>query len=158
MRLVPIVPNEIAARSFLHRNDRNVDWTMQLKNTQAAEMRHQSMLADIASYLIEKGLTPFQSGSIDLLFEHLGTTHLVELKSATPENCYSQAAHGAFQLALYRQRLRESFSTLRSLLIIESTSDPVNSLLRDTLAEMDLVCLFYKKALPWPDRVSRLLF
>lgn len=158
MELSEIVPENVRAREFVASSAAAWDWAPSLSKTQAAERVHQDMLRDISEYLIRRGVRPYESGSIDLLFERPGGLCLLELKSATNENILAQAARGAFQIACYEQALVGAFDALESYLVLVEIGEPdVMQFVAEVLGRLGVRVLVYDREKQWPERIVGLI-
>lgn len=153
--LTPIDPNDIKVRHFAsHVQNISVDEVM--RKTESAERRHQEMLRDISEHLIDIGVTPYQSDSIDLAIKRHNKTILFELKSISASNLVAQASKGVFQLLYYSQMLNECDIPIGEMyLVVEAgNSLPVLKLIATIVAKAGAKMLLYDVSKAWPNRLS----
>lgn len=149
-----IDPHNIFARKFISKNAIVFDPVAAMKKTEAAEKIHQDILRDVSRYLISRGVTPYQSSSIDLMFVIEREIFIVEIKSSNSENAVAQAAKGAFQLASIANSFSDDFDRVTSLLLLENTGfEVINQFIAKTLTTLGVRALFYRKEVEWPSRV-----
>lgn len=153
-----IEPENIHARKFVLSEGFEMNHLDALQKTEAAERLHQDMLRDISMYLINTGMLPFESNSIDLILFAKDEINIYEIKSSNDENILSQASKGAFQLATYINALRTDFSNVKSAIILHAIENKkLERLVGNILRELGINHLIYNPKLPWPDRVTGLL-
>jgi len=153
-----IDPSTVYAREFVASEGRLPDLESALRKTEAAEELHQAMLRDIAMYLKNRSLSPYESGSIDLMISLNGIMKIFELKSSTVENILAQVSKGAFQIACYVNAMQLDYEPLSAALIIHTIDD--KSLERfacDALKYLGVRYLIYDPKKAWPYRVEGLL-
>lgn len=103
--LLPLDPDQVFARTY--RSSKNfMDIRLSLEKTQVAERFHQALVRRLARGLIANGVQPLATRSLDLAFVRGGVTHIVEVKSAYPENFVSQFLKGLSQVLYYEAELR----------------------------------------------------
>jgi hypothetical protein len=103
--LLPLDPDRVFARTY--RSSKSfMDIRLGLEKTQAAERFHQALVRRLARGLMANGVQPLATRSLDLAFVRTGVTHIVEVKSAYPENYISQFLKGLSQLLYYEAELR----------------------------------------------------
>lgn len=152
-----IEPNNIYAREFISIDAKLKYLEDALNKTEHAEKIHQAMLKDIVEYLISKGITPYESGSIDLAYKTGHQLNVLEIKSANSENVLSQSAKGAFQLACYSHELSKDYVALDAKLIIhETNSSDIQNYAITVLLRLGIGVLVYNPEKSWPDRVKGL--
>jgi hypothetical protein len=153
-----VEPEKIYAREFLSAGDKFKDLEAALNKTEHAEKIHQEMLKDIAEFLISNGVTPFESGSIDLMFQANNKLKVCEIKSTTLENLLAQSSKGAFQLTCYIDELIKSYDdTLPQLILRRIGNNELESFAQRILSKMNIPVLFYDPSKSWPNRVPQLL-
>jgi hypothetical protein len=153
-----IDPMSIHARSYVA-SDKIIDWDIILEKTEEAERTHQAMLKDISIFLLSCGIVPFESGSIDLMFQRGAETFIFEIKSSTPNNFLSQCSKGAFQLAWYSNAMLLEFPNLYPRLIIHTINNPtLETEAIAALLRLNIQALTYDPAVPWPSKVGGLLW
>lgn len=153
-----VKPEKIYARQFISFGDSFQDIETALKKTEHAEKIHQEMLRDIAEFLISKGIVPYESGSIDLMYQSKDRLNVFEIKSSTSDNFLSQSSKGAFQLTCYLEELSKYYDNTVPKLILKSISnDNVESYAKRILMRMNIPVLFYDPNKTWPQKVSGLL-
>lgn len=153
-----IDPANVYAREFIYHGDVSLDLENAIRKTETAEKLHQSMLRDISAYLKKNSITPFESGSVDLMIEHSGKTRIFEIKSATNSNIMAQAAKGAFQIACYVNAMSGSHHPLCAAIIIHKIEDEsLEQLTREALEILGVTYLVYDPGNEWPHRVEHLL-
>ena len=153
-----VEPEKIYAREFLSAGDKFKDLEAVLNKTEHAEKIHQEMLKDIAEFLISNGFTPFESGSIDLMFQANNKLKVCEIKSTTLENLLAQSSKGAFQLTCYIDELIKSYDdTLPQLILRKIGNSELESFAERILSKMNIPVLFYDLNKSWPNRVPQLL-
>ena len=153
-----VEPEKIYAREFLSAGDKFKDLEAALNKTEHAEKIHQEMLKDIAEFLISNGITPFESGSIDLMFQANNKLKVCEIKSTTLENLLAQSSKGAFQLTCYIDELVKSYDdTLPQLILRKIGNSELESFAERILSKMNIPVLFYDPHKSWPNRVPQLL-
>lgn len=126
-----------------------------LLKTNFAENRHQQMLRFLVDYLIEAGLKPVGSSSIDLAVDANGITHLFEIKSATDDNYKDQALKGCGQLAEYAYIFElQTNSQVKRHLIIETPvgADTEKDYLSDICWLMGSNLIEFRFESAWPER------
>jgi hypothetical protein len=152
-----IDPQQIYAREFVSSASHDTNWDEAALKTEAAEQIHQSMLTDISSYLIEEGITPYQSASIDLMFRLADRVKIFEIKSANAENIVSQVSKGIFQLSAYHSSFIKIEQNVDSALIVNKIDDiQISTFVSHVLKHLGVKFLIYDKSLNWPDRVRGL--
>lgn len=153
-----VEPEKIYAREFLSAGDKFKDLEAALNKTEHAEKIHQEMLKDIAEFLISNRVTPFESGSIDLMFQANNKLKVCEIKSTTLENLLAQSSKGAFQLTCYIDELIKSYDdTLPQLILRNIGNSELESYVERILSKMNIPVLFYNPNKSWPNRVTGLL-
>jgi hypothetical protein len=153
-----IEPNNIYAREFLYIDSKLKGLEDSLNKTEHAEKVHQEMLKDISMFLIKTGVTPYESGSIDLMYIKGEILNVFEIKSSSANNLLAQAAKGAFQLACYYNELSKIYDSLNTRLILHKTgSDELDEYAIEALHRLGIHALFYDPAKPWPNRVENIL-
>jgi hypothetical protein len=154
--LTEIDISTIYARDFIA-DKYQIDIEAALEKTEVAEKLHQDMLRDIAMFLRLQNIIPYESNSIDLLFNWKSFTRLIEIKSTTNNNLMAQCARGAFQLAFYHQALMADFTELKSALIIHKIdSQDILSNCLSILEKLNTTCLIYDPEQEWPNKVQGL--
>jgi hypothetical protein len=155
---VPIDPEMIYARKFIMSKVPLTQMEASLAKTEMAEQLHQEMLRDISTYLIRKNIIPFQSDSIDLMFEFSDETYLIEIKSTNRGNLIAQCAKGVFQLAYYGDAFRSEISSPTLKLVIHKTEnvDQEETCIR-VINRLATEVLIYNPSKEWPDRLPGLL-
>lgn len=152
-----IEPGKIYAREFVSIDSKHRDLEEALNKTEHAEKLHQAMLKDISEFLINKGVTPYESASIDLIYRAAEKLNVFEIKSANADNVLSQAAKGAFQLACYLNELSRDYDTLVARLVLHITASPERlNYATEALSRLGLDVLVYDPSKPWPSRVQGL--
>ena len=120
-----------------------------------AELKHQEILADCATYLRDLGITPLSSASADLAFTFGTNLHLYEIKSATSDNFNAQFEKGLLQIARYRWEFAPHFSPIRPCLVIEKPEGiSIPDMYFDFADSLGVVLLLWDEAKPWPDRID----
>jgi hypothetical protein len=153
-----IQPDNIYTRKFIAAGDTLIDIEAALKKTEHAEQIHQDMLKDIAEYLISKGIVPYESGSIDLMYQSGNKLRVYEIKSATAKNILAQSAKGSFQLACYINELLESYDTPSPFLILQKIGySELEQYVTQVLKWCAIPVLYYDLEKSWPERVEGLL-
>ena len=152
-----IEPEKIYAREFISSSVKLTNTEDSLKKTEHAEKIHQTMLKDISAYLITKGIKPYESGSIDLLYRTNERLNLIEIKSANIDNILSQSSKGAFQLACYLNELSKDYHNLSARLVLHVTQSPeLQNYAVDALIKLGIEVLFYDPSKSWPNRIQGL--
>ncbi len=158
LNFTEINPETVYAREFVPSNDMLSDLESALRKTEAAEKLHQAMLRDIAFYLKEKGLSPYESASIDLMISLNGRRKIFEIKSSTSLNIIAQAANGAFQIACYANAMAIDYEPLDTSLIMHKIQDAaLEKFVHEALDRLGIKCLLYDPDTGWPNRVNGLL-
>lgn len=153
-----IDPETIYAREFVQSEGLLPDLESALSKTEAAEKLHQDMLRDISSYLKEKGISPYESVSIDLMIRLNEQTQIFEIKSSTLANIVAQAAKGAFQMACYVNAMVAEYEPLSATIILHKVEDEnLEKFVHDALNRLSVKHLTYDPNKKWPERVSGLL-
>jgi hypothetical protein len=153
-----IEPDNIFARTFVKQNGGELDISAALERTEQSEKIHQEMLRDISTYLLGQGRKPFESGSIDLMFEEGDQVYIFELKSASTYNLIAQTSKGAFQLAYYMTFVRQEFPNSTCALITHKIEDEhLEQVCGEAMAFLGLKRLIYDPSIEWPNRVLNLL-
>lgn len=153
-----IDPETIYAREFVPSEGFLPDLESALSKTEAAEKLHQDMLRDISSYLKEKGMSPYESASVDLMITLNDQTRIFEIKSSTLANIVAQAAKGAFQMACYVNAMAADYEPLDAALILHKIEDTnLEKFVHDALARLSVKYLTYDPSKKWPERVAGLL-
>jgi len=153
-----IDPETVYAREFVSSNGMLSDLESALSKTEAAEKLHQAMLRDIASYLKEQGLSPYESASVDLMISLNGRRKIFEIKSSTSLNIIAQAAKGAFQIACYANAMAIDFEPLDTSLIMHKIQDAaLEKFVYEALDRLGIKYLLYDPDTGWPNRVNGLL-
>lgn len=148
----------IYAREFVPSEGFLPDLESALSKTEAAEKLHQDMLRDISSHMKEKGLSPYESTSVDLMITLNGETRVFEIKSSTPANIVAQAAKGAFQMACYFNAMVADYQPLAASLILHKIEDDnLEKFVHSALERLGIKYLTYDPSKKWPDRVVGLL-
>ena len=164
-RSVPVVdtdfneidPDKIFTRTFLPLNSSVNNLEESLRKTGHAEKIHQDILKDISLYLISRGITPFETSSIDLMYKSGSMLNVVEIKSANQNNIFAQSAKGAFQIACYINELIKDYENLHPQLILSKTeNNETNNHAATALLRLGVKPLFYDASKPWPDRIEGL--
>jgi hypothetical protein len=150
-----IEPNNIYAREFLFIDSKLSGLEEALNKTEHAEKIHQEMLKDISTFLSGRGIIPYESGSIDLMYNLDDSLNVFEIKSTNVSNILAQAAKGAFQLACYQNELSKSYDKLNARLILHKTeSNEIEEYALDALHRLGVRVLFYDPTKPWPNRIK----
>ena len=153
-----IDPKKIYAREFISLGDQFIDLEASLNKTEHAEKVHQEMLKDISKFLISKGITPYESGSIDLIFMSTNKIKVCEIKSATSDNIFAQSAKGAFQLSCYLEELTKQYDNATPHLILKKVGDEDFELyVKKVLSRLGIEALYYDPEHLWPHRLRSLL-
>jgi hypothetical protein len=153
-----IDPETIYARDFVPSEGFLADLESALSKTESAEKMHQDMLRDISSYLQKKGVSPYESSSVDLMITLNEQTRIYEIKSSTIENIVAQAAKGAFQMACYVNAMASDYKPLDSALILYKIEDEnLENFVHYALERLSVKCLTYDPSKKWPERVEGLL-
>ena len=153
--LRPITPNNVRIRKFIARKITiNVDEMLQ--KTESAEKRHQEMLKDIATYLLDEGERVFQSESIDMAIKQESGLLVFELKSINESNAFSQVAKGFFQLMYYADALSQCGVIVagKGLIVESNMTDQMSALFSRILSNAGIELYLYDRDRPWPLRVS----
>lgn len=152
-----IDPNNICAREFVFSNLKFRDFEEELKKTEHAEKVHQIMLKDISEFLLKVNITPYESNSIDLLYNSNNKLYVFELKSANALNIISQASKGAFQLACYFNELSKDYNNIDTRLVLHETDSPeIQNYAFKALQTLGVKVLVYDPGKAWPNRVQGL--
>jgi hypothetical protein len=150
-----IEPGKIFAREFVATDLELRNLEEALKKTEHAEKIHQEMLKDISEYLITKGIKPYESTSIDLLYRSKETLNVFEIKSANTDNIISQSSKGAFQLACYLNELSKDYGNLSARLLLQAIpSLELQKFIVEALSRLGIEVLFYDFNIPWPNRIK----
>lgn len=150
-----IEPGKIYARKFVSLDPKLRDLEAEIIKTEHAEKIHQAMLKDISEFLIGNGITPYESGSIDLTYSLRGKLYVFEIKSANIDNVLSQAAKGAFQLACYQNELSKYYNRLEARLVLHDTTNPdLQNYVTEVLCRLGVEVLFYDPSMHWPHRLK----
>lgn len=158
MEFSEIDPGKIYARQFVSVDPSLRGMEDALNKTEHAEKLHQSMLKDISEFLLSKGITPYESGSIDLIYRSGDRLNVFEIKSSNVENLLSQAAKGAFQLACYLNELSNDYDGLSAQLVLHETSNPeLQNYAEKALSRLGVKVLVYDPGKPWPSRLQGML-
>jgi hypothetical protein len=158
IEFLPIQPDTIYAREFIASGQNDMDMDAALAKTETAEKLHQEMLRDISLYIISKKVVPFESGSVDLMFEFENETFIIEIKSTNDDNLFAQCSKGAFQLAYYVNAVKTEIGRVTQALVIHKTDDQNQEKICLRILNMLATrCLIYDPTLPWPDRLIGLL-
>ncbi len=153
-----IEPDNIYAREFLFIDSRFIGLEEALNKTEHAEKIHQEMLKDISKFLIGRGIIPYESGSIDLMYSLEDSLNVFEIKSTNTNNILAQAAKGAFQLACYQNELSKNYIKMNAQLILHKTeSNEIEEYALDALHRLGVRTLFYDPTKAWPNRVKDIL-
>ena len=148
-------PDKVFAREFTAVDLVKLNPLASIKKTEAAERRHQEILQDISRHLLEKGIQPFESESVDLAFTRGGNLMVFEIKTTNLENAISQAAKGGFQLAYYKNALNTLYESVVTSLLLEDTGSPeLNRFIFQTMKTLGISTCFYNEHLSWPYRVT----
>ena len=149
-----IDPANVYAREFLSIDSKLKDLEEALNKTEHAEKIHQEMLRDISTFLISRGIVPYESSSIDLMYTLENTLNIFEIKSTNVNNILAQSAKGAFQLSCYQNELSKDYDQLNAKLIIHKTeSDEIEEYALAALRRLGIIVLLYDPTKPWPNRV-----
>jgi hypothetical protein len=152
-----IDPETIYAREFVPSEGFLPDLESALSKTEAAEKLHQDMLRDISSYLKEKGISPYESSSVDLMITLNEQTRIFEIKSSTLTNIVAQAAKGAFQIACYVNAMAADYQPLTAAIILHKIEDAnLEKFVHDALDRLSVRHLTYDPSKKWPERVAGL--
>lgn len=155
---IEIDTNTIYAREFVGIKHHPIDIETALAKTEIAEKLHQEMLRDISLFLRTKKIIPYESSSIDLMFETRFKTIVVEIKSTNELNLLAQCSKGAFQLSYYVHALQNDFEDLNAILVIHKTQNPEQEqICLNVLDRLNTKCLIYDPSLEWPNRLRGLL-
>jgi len=156
LEFTEINPETIYAREFISASE-TVNIEEALAKTEVAEALHQDMLRDISQYLKSRNIIPNETTSIDLMIDHSGMK-IFEIKSTNENNIYAQSSKGAFQLAYYRNAIKEDYEEVDFALIIHKTANQVAELTCiDTLNILGVKCLVYNPSIEWPERIPGFL-
>ena len=152
-----IDPKKIVARKFIA-SAPDISLGFSLEKTEEAEKRHQHILRDVATHLLNSGMCPKESGSIDLALEIGEKIFVAEIKSATWKNFLSQGSKGLFQALSYAIAIRNAgWERVVEMLIMErkGADDDIHRL--SQVGEKCGVRIFlYNEDEPWPERVEGL--
>lgn len=149
-----IEPKKIYAREYVSSDSTLRGFEGAIKKTEHAERVHQEMLRDISEYLITKGITPYESSSIDLLYMSNQKLCVFEIKSSNAENILSQSSKGAFQLACYLNELSKDYPDLDGRLVLHVTESPkLQNYIAEVLLRFGIKVLFYDPGRNWPYRI-----
>ena len=152
-----IEPDKIYAREFVSLDPKFNNLEDALNKTEHAEKVHQAMLKDISEFLIINGVTPYESGSIDLLYASNKRLNLIEIKSANIDNVLSQSSKGAFQLACYINELDKYYDNLNARLVLHATEDiGLQNYAVKALSRLGIEVLIYDPRKTWPKRMPGL--
>jgi hypothetical protein len=152
-----IEPGKIYAREFVSVDAKLRNLEEALNKTAHAEKIHQAMLKDISEYLIAKGITPYESSSIDLLYRASAKLNVFEIKSSNADNILSQSSKGAFQLACYLNELSKDYDDLNARLVLHVVeSSELQKYAVEALRRLGIEVLFYDPIKPWPNRIQGL--
>lgn len=152
-----IDPEKIYSREFLKKELGNDEMEDTLYKTEMAEKLHQEMLKDISKFLIEQKIKPYQSESIDLMYTLNGYVNLFEIKSANANNIFSQAGKGAFQIGCYLNELSKFYKNIVSrIILLKTDNDDLETFVKEALARLNIIVLFYDPRKSWPERVQEL--
>lgn len=150
-----IDPGKIYAREFVSVESNQRDLDVALRKTEHAEKIHQAMLKDISEFLIGKGITPFESGSIDLMYRFADEINIIEIKSANDANILVQAAKGAFQLSCYLNEICKDYDNVDAQLVIHDIKNQdLKDYVTEVLSRLGVQVLFYDSVKPWPGRLQ----
>lgn len=153
-----VEPEKIYAREFVSSGDKFRDLEAALNKTGHAEKIHQEMLKDIAEFLISKGVTPYESGSIDLMYQSKNKLKVCEIKSTTLDNLLAQSSKGAFQLTCYIEELAKNYDdTLPQLILRKIGNEEMESYVESILLRMSIPVLYYDPNKYWPNKLPGLL-
>ncbi len=162
LTLLPLSDDQTTPRKWLKIPDADdLLRTMQLGlvKTERAEAKHTQILLDCAKFIRKSGFDPKSSGSIDLAFDAFGSTFLIEIKSANPENFAAQLDKGLMQIQWYAWAMKNSIKRLIRCVIIELPKGLLIDF--DDLSafgeQMGVNVLFWDSVSEWPDRVRGLL-
>jgi len=149
----PIDISTIYARQFVA-SVGGLDMQAALAKTELAEQLHQDMLRDICSFLDLQKIIPFETNSIDLMFEKDGLKFF-EIKSTTNDNIFAQCAKGAFQLAYYNEVLKDEYESISFALIIHKIENlAMEASCISALKGLNITCLLYDPSNSWPSRLE----
>ncbi|MHA4811741.1 hypothetical protein ACX0G9_26830 [Flavitalea flava] len=151
-----IDPESIYAREFVD-SDHIVDLEAALAKTETAEKFHQDMLRDITTYMISRGIIPYETRSVDLMIRWAGRINIYEIKSTNEVNLFAQSAKGSFQLAYYCEAMKDDYDSLNPVLIIRKTHDEGSEkMCINVLRKLGIACLIYDPSCEWPNRIAGL--
>lgn len=157
LEFTEIEPEKIYAREFLSIDSKLKDLEEALNKTEHAEKMHQEMLKDVVVFLISKGIVPYESCSIDLMYNLGDKLNVFEIKSTTSTNILAQSAKGAFQLACYLNELAKDYKGLSSHLILRRTENhDIELYVTEVLKRLGVPVLFYDPNKSWPARIEGL--
>jgi len=150
-----IEPEKIYAREFLFLDSNLKSLEEALNKTEHAEKIHQDMLQDISMFLINQGIIPYESGSIDLIYSAANKLNIFEIKSTNLNNILAQASKGAFQVACYLNALCKNYSNLNARLILHKIeNNELEEYVIKALSRLNITVLFYDPSKPWPNRIE----
>lgn len=156
-----IDPKKIYAREFISAENEfsePKDLAAALIKIENAEKMHQEMLKDIAEFLISKRIVPYESGSIDLMYQLKNKTKICEIKSATLDNLLDQSSRGAFQLTRYVEEVEKDYDAVFPRLILRRAgNEETEAYVKNILSRMNIPIFYYDPDKPWPDRLPGLL-
>jgi hypothetical protein len=156
LEFAEIDPKSIYAREFVA-SGHVIDLEAALAKTETSEKLHQDMLRDIAEYLISKGVTPYETRSVDLMTRSAGRMNIFEIKSTNIGNLFAQSSKGSFQLACYCEAMKDDYDHLRPILIIHKTNDNASEkMCINILERLGISCLIYDPSHDWPNRIPNL--
>ena len=148
-------PEKIYTREFVSSGNKFKDLETALRKTEHAEKIHQEMLKDIAKFLISKGIIPYESSSIDLMFRSKNKIKICEIKSTNLDNLLAQSSKGAFQLTCYIEKLIDTYDNIAPQLILRKTgNEEMESYIEKILSRMNVPVLYYDPNKSWPHRMS----
>ncbi len=151
-------PEKIFAREYLLSDDTFTDRESALRKTEHAEKKHQTMLKEIAEFLLSKKIIPYESSSIDLMYKIDKQLIICEIKSATSDNILTQSSNGAFQLACYIEEVIKYYDDPIPQLILERIGDEeIESYVEKILGNMNIPVLYYDPKKSWPHKIAELL-
>lgn len=151
-------PKNIHARKFISSEGESKNLEDTLIKAENAEKMHQEMLKDIAEFLISKGVTPYESESVDLMYQSKNKMNVCEIKSATLDNLFDQSSRGAFQLTRYIEEIEKNYDDIFPQLILRKTGNrEMESYVKKILLRMNIPVLYYDPNKPWPNKLPELL-
>lgn len=152
-----IEPEKIHARTFLSLDSKLIDLEAMLNKTEHAEKIHQDMLKDISMYLLSRGVTPYESSSIDLMYRSTTGLNVLEIKSTTSANIMAQSAKGSFQLACYYNELIRDYEDINTFLVLHKTeNENIETFAWAALSRLGVSVLIYNPNNAWPKRIDGL--